>query len=369
MSKIFSSFVLVLFLVFSTFSSTFALPLIQFKFYAGPFACDWIVGSRCECYFSNIKLGISLERKSGNSENTFFLLRGPLHEGEVVTIDFPLLKFETLKESQRRATLLSGKSSTLSKKTSYYTTDFTNDRVMQVLREKMTEASKTRSEKAMIDLTTFFVTELAKDVSLQKNPNPAAIILTIETLLDYARKGELTNFLSFYFYLRAKHPEWLVSSQLDDSKKSPFPVHLLYNNPDTFEFNILFFVSTLEKIIKLYNDVIKTNLNLEKIIDEYFDAKFYNRLEDFEKAYNPEDIKKVKLLVEKITSFGADGYLLDLDENANLHSFMKRIASYIPNYMKFINDESVRESIKKEVSNAISLIKQKSSQPIKKPRK
>jgi len=369
MSKIFSSFVLVLFLIFSTFSSTFALTG-RFEFYRGPFHCIWIIGSQCTCQFNNIKIGISLERMSGKPENTFILLGGPLHEGEVVTIDFPILRFETLKEAQRRVTLLSKKGSTFSKKTSYYTnTGFTNDRVMQILREKMTEASKTNSEKAMIDLTTFFVTELAKDVSLQKNPTPAAIILTIEKLADYARKGELADFLSFYFYLRAKHPEWLVSSPLDDSKKIPFPVHLLYNNPDAFEFNILFFVSTLEKIIEFYNDVIKTNLNLEKIIKEYFEARFYNRLEDFEKAYNPEDIKKVEFLAEKIASFADEGYLLDLDENTNLHSFIKRISSYIPNYMKFINNESVRESIKKEVSNAISLIKQKSSQPIKKPRK
>jgi len=367
MSKIFSSFVLVLFLVSSTFSSTFNYPLVKLKVYGvGPFVCDCVVGASCECHFNNNKLSVSIENMFNGS---VFLLYDIRYYGEVVTIDLPFLKLETLEEAQRRATLLSKKGSTFSKKTSYYTnTGFTNDRVMQILREKMTEASKTRSEKALIDLTTFFVTELAKDMSLQKNPNLAAIVLTFEFLADYAKNGELADFLSFYFYLRAKHPEWLVSSQLDDSKKSPFPVQILYNIK-TFTDDILWLVSTLEEIIELYNDVIKTNLNLEKIVKDYSSARHYNRLEDFEKANDPEDIKKAKLLVKKIALLGANGYILDLDENTNLHSFIKRITSYMPNYMKFKNDESVRESIKKEVSNVISVIKQKSSQPIKKPRK
>ncbi|MGC8714607.1 MAG: cytochrome ubiquinol oxidase subunit I, partial [Leptodesmis sp.] len=45
---------------------------------------------------------------------------------------------------------------------------FEGDKMMQVLKEKLAKASKSKSEKALVDLTTYFVTELAKDASLQK---------------------------------------------------------------------------------------------------------------------------------------------------------------------------------------------------------
>jgi hypothetical protein len=355
MIKIFSSFILVLFLT----SSPCYPRVMSERYFVGPFVCECLnVG--CSCYLGSIKLGVSLERVP----DIFCGVPCSGFYGEVISIDLPFLKVETLEESLRRAILLSKKSSTFSKKTSYYTTDFTNDKVMQILREKMTEASKTRSEKALIDLTTFFVTQLAKDISLQKNPNVAAIALTVKNLATYAKNGELADFLSFYFYLRAKHPEWLVSSNLDDSKKSPFPIHLLYNKPDTFTNAMLDQIFALEKLVELYIDVIKTrpDLNFEEIVKEILNDCV--TLEDISEKYSRNvrsDNDKVYFLTATLVWFSAQGVLWGLDED--LHSFMKkRIASYMHNYMKFKNDESVRESIKKEVSNVISVIKQRHSQ-------
>jgi len=104
-----------------------------------------------------------------------------------------------------------------------------SDRFMQILKEKIAEASKSESEKVSIDFTTYFVIELSKDAWLQKKPKIHAVLDTVKRLASLASEGKLTDFLTFYFYLKAKYPEKFISSSIPDDEKSPDSIFVLYS--------------------------------------------------------------------------------------------------------------------------------------------
>jgi hypothetical protein len=233
MSKFFSFFVLVLFLVLVSSNSGYPaiinMPLDSFN---------------CDCYWGgcSCKLGeIEITAQTPNYESCYRKHTADpriciIDYAEVIHVKLPFLKFETLEESHKRATTLLKKELTFSEKASYFMNSLfgktglgtESDKFMQILKEKLAEASKSESEKASVDFTTYFVIELAKDASLQKRPKIHAILLTVKQLASLASEGKLTDFLTFYFYLKDKYPEVFVSSSIPDDEKFPYPIFMLY---------------------------------------------------------------------------------------------------------------------------------------------
>ncbi|MGC9059350.1 MAG: hypothetical protein ACP5H3_03035, partial [Candidatus Aenigmatarchaeota archaeon] len=273
--------------------------------------------------------------------------------GDVVNVNLPFMKVEVLEESQKRASVLFKKNLTLSEKISYSISSILSkiglgtesDKTMQILKEKMIEASKSQSEKAFIDLTTFFVHQLAKDITLQKNPNAAAITLTVRELASLAKENKLIDFLSFYFYLRAKHPELLVSSDIDESKKTPISPLVLYKSPQRASSAVKEFISMFKDKLEAFNKAIKEN-KIEVSPDNNI------RVKDEQTYY-----EITKPLYDEIFYIGTSGLIWGLDEK--FYEVISRLNNYLSNYEKnldkFKNTEqevkSVVEDINKQKKN------------------
>jgi hypothetical protein len=325
MSKIFSSFVLVLFLISTVFPiSSFAFQNCECTF---PY---------CRCYLANIEFGVDISRgkicdtPGAGMECLLFF-------GEVINLNLPFLKLETLEESQRKAEVLLKKNLTLSERVDYSVSSLfsktgsatESDKLMQILKEKTLAASKSQSEKASVDLTLYFVNELAKDISFQKKPNAAAVLLTVRALASLAKEGELANFLSFYFYLRSKHPEWLVSSDFEDSKKAPLPVLTIYLHPD----KVNEWVSTYAFMFK---DLLE---RAKKIIQA---------------GNKADEINATRELLSGLFSLGSSGMFWGLDEQPQ--DLIIRVTNYLPNYEKILNNS---DQVKQEVKEIRDLLHKK----------
>jgi hypothetical protein len=289
MSKFFSFFVLVLFLVLVSSAPSFSQKSFRTLY---SFTCNCQPG-RCTCRLGDATVEVDTKR----SPDRICYEACMVFYGEAIRVNLPFLKVETLEKSQGRATILLNKS--LFGKT---VLGFEDDKMMQVLKEKLAKASKSKSEKALVDLTTYFVTELAKDASLQKKPNISAVMLTSAYLAPLAKEGKLTDFLSFYFYLRAKHPELLVSSNIEESKKAPLNVFVVYHDPENLNILVSTYISIFKKLVEEYNNT--TNLK------------------------NIEDNRLVNPLVRARLA----GYHWGLDEL--IPDLIARLSSYIPNYEK-----------------------------------
>ncbi len=308
MVRVLFSFVLVLLLISSVFgypSSIRTNPPITIN----SFTCDCNLGS-CSCRLGDIQLGVDLKKVPEIDCSAgcvaFF--------GEVMSVNLPFLKIEILEESQRKASLLFkiGLGTEV-------------DKTMQVLKEKMIEASKSKSKKALIDLTTYFVYQITKDITFQKKPNAAGVALVVQELASLAKKGKLTDFLSFYFYLRAKHPELLLSSDIDESKKSPVSPLALYRYPQE--------VSYLMKLV-------------------FSDLK--NKVEAFNNAIKAKNVQAYNQLLEKFYLLGVNGVYWGLDEN--FPDLMSRLAAYLPNYEKKLNNS---KSLEQEVKSIVEDLNKK----------
>ncbi len=320
MNKIFSSFVLVLFLVLISSGLSFS----QMSSIA--FFCKLQPGGAV-CSFGDITLTVDTRRYPK------FVCDYPgcvNFYGEVVHATLPFLKIETFEESQRKATVLLKKSLTLSEKINYYINSLfgktglglESDKMMQVLKEKLAEASKTQSEKVLVDFTTYFITEIAKDISLQKKPNAAAVSMTVMYLANLAKEGKLADFLSLYFYLRAKHPELLVSSNIEESKKAPLPVMDLYLHPEKF------------------NEAVSGMIYIAKDLME--------RMKSVQAGGKPNTKASVNL-VNGLSTLRAEGFLWGLDET--IPDLVARFANYLPNYEKVLKESQIPVELKEIQEN------------------
>jgi len=262
--------------------------------------------------------------------------------GEVVNVNLPFLKLEALEESQRKASVLFKKNLTLSEKVNYLINSLLAkvglgveaDKTMQILKEKMIEASKSQSEKALVDLTTYFVHQLAKDITLQKNPNAASVALTVRELASLAKENKLTDFLSFYFYLRAKHPELLVSSDIDESKKTPISPLVLYKSPQKASPAIKEFISMFKDKLEAFNKAIKEN-KIEVSPD--------NNISVNDQTY----YEIVDSLSKELYYLGTNGVLWGLDEK--LYEVVSRLSNYLSNYEKNLDKFKTTEQEVKSV--------------------
>ena len=334
MIKVFFSFVLVLFLTSSAFGYPTKIrtePPIQIH----SFTCDCSLSS-CTCRLGDIQLAVDLSKVP----DVFCQEACVGFYGNVVNVNLPFLKIEVLEESQRRASALFKKNFTLSEKVSYSVNSLLakvglgteSDKTMQVLKEKMIEASKSQSEKALVDLTTYFIHQLAKDITLQKNPNAAGVALVVTELASLAKENKLTDFLSFYFYLRAKHPELLVSSPFEESKKSPLSPLALYRYPQEITSNIKAALSELKSKVEVFNNAIKANkIEVSNSIITPKDDQTYHEILD--------------PLFREFYRLGANGILWGLDEK--FYDVISRLANYLSNYEKNLDKfKSVEQEVK-----------------------
>ncbi|MGC8766792.1 MAG: hypothetical protein ACP5QP_03745 [Brevinematia bacterium] len=350
MYRILYSFVLVLFLVSFAFCYPASIrtdPPIRIH----SFVCDCNIGS-CKCSLGDIQLAVDLSKVPDGSscENECVAFYG-----EVVNVNLPFFKLDALEESQRKASTLFKKNLTLSEKVSYSVNSLLAkiglgteaDKTMQVLKEKMVEASKSQSEKALVDLTTFFIHQLAKDITLQKNPNAAGVALVVRELASLAKENKLTDFLSFYFYLRAKHPELLISSDIDESKKTPLSPLVLYRDPKPGKISsaVKEFISTFKDKLEAFNKAIKEN-KIEVSSDNKINVKD-------EQTYS----EIAKPLYDEIFYIGTNGLIWGLDEK--FYEVVSRLNNYLSNYEKNLDKFKTTEQEVKSVVGDLNKQKKK----------
>ena len=280
--------------------------------------CDCSPVVSCMCELGEVKVAVDLSNIDG-WEN-FGIVNSPWGDlkcssgcigaiGRVVSISLPFLKYETLESSESKASAVFKKSLTMADKVSYAVKSvfsalglsFEGDNSFQLAREKTVEAMKTKSEKASIDLTTYFILELTKDITLQDKPSASAVGLVLSELLKYNSKGELQDLLSSYFYLKAKNPELFLSSNLKDEEKAPIPFLILYRSVKEPGF--------FDKEFPVFLDVLKRNRNLSQ------DPEFYMQLRVlgvYAGLESPAEVEKrfSRYAYEKILK-------VDLNKNSN----------------------------------------------------
>ncbi len=207
----------------------------------GKLKCDCSAVTSCTCTLGGIQVGVVLDE----SEFSRMYDIGPLGPtcssgcigalGEVVTVSLPFFKVENIEQAEKKASMTIRKSMSLSEKIvnsikamfSGVGGGTESDSLLQMVKEKSIQAAKGETEKATVDLTTYFVLTLTKDIFITQQPSAIQVANVIENLNDMANKGELVNFLGFYFYMRQKHPEFIYSSS--SNMKAPVNILGLYN--------------------------------------------------------------------------------------------------------------------------------------------
>ncbi len=194
----------------------------------------------CTCTLGGIQVGVVLDE----SEFSRMYDIGPLGPtcssgcigalGEVVTVSLPFLKIENIEQAEKKASMTIRKSMSLSEKILHSLKSLfsgigagtESDSLLQMVKEKSVSVSKSESEKATLDLTTYFVLTLTRDIFLTQKPSAIQVANVIDFLNNLSNKGELVDFLSFYFYLRQKKPELVYTSTA--TAKAPINVLGLY---------------------------------------------------------------------------------------------------------------------------------------------
>ncbi len=320
----------------------------------GDLRCDCSAIESCTCSLGNIQVGLVLHTEDwerfadvrqgwfGRDVTCSSGCIGAI--GEVVTVSLPFLKFETLEEAHRTATATIKKSMSFSEKIihslksvfSSLGSGTESDSLIQILKEKSISSSTGESEKVSMDLTTYFVLSLTKDVFITTRPSAIQVAYVIDVLNDLANKGELAKFLSFYFYLRERSPELVFSSNLPLAEKapiSPFALYVALNEKNekrdfkqfianflTYRFpvetekeyiyyrkNLLYGLETLEEIKKTFEGLAK---GYEKLLG----VNLFNVFEKIKKEKAEKGkVDDERIIKERISNYGSR-YLMEKEK-------------------------------------------------------